>query len=132
MTDHPRRTVLIAEDEPALAAAIATTVSLEGLETVIASTGEEALSLARQLRPDLVLLDVMLPGMSGIEVCATLKTSPETDQIPVVLVTAKSEREDRALGIAAGASAYVTKPFSPVQLIDLVKKALAQDAEDSH
>ncbi len=129
--DDTEKTVLIAEDDELLAEAIATTVGLEGLETVIASGGREALSLARKLHPDLLLLDVMLPGMSGIEVCATLKTSPETDQIPVVLVTAKSEREDRALGIAAGASAYVTKPFSPVQLIDLVKEALAQDAVDS-
>ncbi len=132
MTDGPGKTVLIAEDETSLAEAIATTVSLEGWETIIASDGAEALSLARELRPDLVLLDVMLPEMSGIEVCATLKTSPETDQIPVILVTAKSGREDRALGMAAGASAYVAKPFSPVQLVDLVKEALAQDQTDAH
>lgn len=130
MTESSPKTVLIAEDEASLAEAIATTVSLEGLDTIIASAGEEALSLARELGPDLVLLDVMLPGMSGIEVCATLKTSLDTRHIPVILVTAKSEREDRALGMAAGADGYVTKPFSPVQLIDLVKEALARDGGD--
>lgn len=129
--DEAKKTVLIAEDEELLAEAIATTVSLEGLETVIASGGKEALALARKLHPDLVLLDVMLPGMSGLEVCATLKTDPQTDEIPVILVTAKSDKEDRAVGMAAGATAYVTKPFSPVQLINLVKKILADDGVDT-
>lgn len=111
-----------------LAEAIAATLDLEGLETVVAHNGKEALSLARKLFPDLVLLDVMMPGKSGIEVCAALKTDAESSKIPVILVTAKSEREDRALGMAAGADAYVTKPFSPVQLIDLVKETLAGES----
>lgn len=132
MVEDTEKTVLIAEDEEMLAEAIATTVSLEGLETVIAPNGKKALSLARKLHPDLVLLDVMLPGISGIEVCATLKTDSETDDIPIILVTAKSEKEDRALGMAAGATAYVTKPFSPVQLIDLVKETLADDTIAPH
>jgi signal transduction histidine kinase len=101
------------------------------LETVIAHGGGEALSLARKLHPDVVLLDVALPGITGIEVCARLKTDPETCDIPVILVTARSEKQDRAVGMAAGAMAYVTKPFSPVQLINLVEEALADGAVDS-
>jgi signal transduction histidine kinase len=117
--------VLIVEDEKLLAKAIAATLDLEGLRTIVAHDGDEALGLARTLRPNLVLLDVMLPGRSGVEVCATLKTDPETSSIPVILLTAKVEKDDRALGLAAGADAYVTKPFSPVQLIDMVKKILS-------
>ncbi len=122
--DSGKQTVLIAEDDPLLAEAIAATLDLEGLETVVTHNGREALSLARKLLPDLVLLDVMMPGRSGIEVCAALKTAPGSSEIPVILVTAKSEKEDQAIGLAAGADAYVTKPFSPVQLIDLVKETL--------
>jgi signal transduction histidine kinase len=130
MTDN-KKTVLIVEDEPLLAQAISATVALEGMETIIVHNGKEALSLARQLRPDLVLLDVMLPGITGIEVCARLHTAPETCDIPVILVTAKAREEDRAVGMAAGATAYVTKPFSPVQLIDLVRETLASGAVDT-
>jgi signal transduction histidine kinase len=123
-----KQTVLIAEDDPLLAEAIAATLDLEGLETVVTHNGREALSLARKLLPDLVLLDVMMPGRSGIEVCAALKTQSESAEIPVILVTAKSGKEDQAVGLAAGANAYVTKPFSPVQLIDLVKETLAGES----
>lgn len=125
---HNHRTVLIAEDDALLAEAIAATLDLEGLETVVTHNGKEALSLARKLLPDLVLLDVMMPGRSGIEVCAALKTDSRSSEIPVILVTAKSGKKDRALGLAAGAHAYVTKPFSPVQLIDLVKETLAGES----
>lgn len=128
-TENPesgdKQTVLIAEDEPLLAQAIAATLDLEGLETVVSQDGQDALSLARGLLPDLILLDVMMPGMSGIEVCEALKSEPKSSSIPIILVTARSEREDRERGLAAGADAYVTKPFSPVELIDLVKETLA-------
>jgi signal transduction histidine kinase len=120
-----KQTVLIVEDEELLAEAIAATLDLEGLQTVVVHNGEQALTLARTLQPDLILLDVMLPGRSGIEVCATLKTNPETSSVPVILVTARGEKNDRAVGLAAGADAYVAKPFSPVRLIDMVKEVLA-------
>jgi signal transduction histidine kinase len=123
--EEARRQVLIVEDEEVLAKAIAATLDLEGLQTTVAHDGDQALTLAQAVRPDLILLDVMLPGRTGIEVCATLKTEPDTSSIPVILLTAKGEKDDRALGLAAGADAYVVKPFSPVKLIDMVKKALA-------
>jgi signal transduction histidine kinase len=120
-----KRTVLIADDDEALADAIAATLDLEGLHTVTAHDGEKALALARALQPDLILLDVMMPGRSGIEVCATLKTDPMTSSIPVIFITAKSANTDRMVGIAAGADDYLTKPFSPTELIAIVNGALA-------
>jgi signal transduction histidine kinase len=125
--NEQRQKVLIVEDEKLLAKAIAATLDMEGLRTIVAHDGDEALEFARTLHPDLVLLDVMLPGRSGVEVCATLKTDPETSSIPVILLTAKGGKDDRALGLAAGADAYVIKPFSPVQLIDMVRETLAGD-----
>ena len=81
--NDPRQTVLIVEDKALLAAAMAATLDLEGLRPVVANDGDQALSFAHSMHPDLILLDVMLPSRSGIEVCATLKTNPETMSIPV-------------------------------------------------
>ncbi|RLD00250.1 MAG: hypothetical protein DRI77_00925 [Chloroflexi bacterium] len=120
-----KQTVLIVDDDESLARAIEITLDLGGLQTVVAHDGDKALALARSLKPDLVILDVMLPGKSGIEVCATLKASPMTGSIPIILVSAKTEQVDRAVGLAAGASEYLTKPFVPTELIALVDQALA-------
>jgi len=98
---------------------------MEGLHTVVAYDGDRALALAHELQPDLILLDVMMPGKSGIEVCATLKTDPITSSIPVIFITAKAEESDRLVGVAAGADEYLTKPFSPTEVIALVNEALA-------
>jgi signal transduction histidine kinase len=120
-----RQTIVIAEDERPLAEAISVMLDEEGLETVVAHDGEHALELARSLRPALILLDVMMPGRSGIEVCATLKTDALTAPIPVVLITGRAEEADRLVGMAAGADEYLTKPFSPTELILLVNQLLA-------
>jgi len=122
---YSKRTVLIADDEKALAEAIAVTLDMKGLKTVVAYDGERALALARALQPDLILLDVAMPGRTGIEVCATLKTDPATASIPVILLTARAEKTDRMVGIAAGADEYLTKPFSPTELIALVDEVFA-------
>ena len=103
-----KQTVLIADDEEALATAIAATLDLEGLQAVVTHNGEQALVLARALHPDLILLDIMMPGRSGIEVCATLKTDPTTASIPVIFITARAEDADRMVGIAAGAGVTLT------------------------
>ncbi|MBN1810403.1 MAG: hybrid sensor histidine kinase/response regulator [Anaerolineae bacterium] len=124
MPKNAELTILIADDERALASAIAAMLNHEGLETVVAYDGEEALRQARELIPDLILLDVMMPRLSGIEVCATLKTNPETVSIPIILITAKAEKADRLIGLAAGADDYLTKPFSPTELIALVDEVL--------
>jgi signal transduction histidine kinase len=124
LEQESKHIVLIVDDEKALAQAIAATLDLEGLETVLAYDGNQALELTHKLRPDLILLDVMLPGMSGFEVCATLKKEPATRSIPIIILTAKADLSSRMAGISAGADEYLTKPFSPTQLIDLINKAL--------
>lgn len=124
-TQDVKRTVLIADDDAALAQAIAATLDLEGLKTVVAYDGTQTLALARTLRPDLILLDIMMPGRSGIEVCATLKTDPATASIPIIFVTAKAGKSDKMVGLAAGADGYLTKPFSPTELLSLVRDILA-------
>jgi len=126
-----KRKILIVEDEVALAQAIEATLDIKGLQTIVAYDGDQALELINDQRPDLILLDVMMPGKSGIEICATLKTDPETASIPVVLVTAKAEDVDRAIGLAAGAERYLTKPFSPTELIALVDETLSGELAES-
>jgi DNA-binding response OmpR family regulator len=120
-----KRTVLIADDDRPLAEAIAATLDREGLQTVVTHDGERALALSRALQPDLVLLDIVMPGKSGIEVCAALKMDPMTASIPVILITARADETDRMVGIAAGADECLTKPFSPTKLIALVNDVLA-------
>jgi two-component system sensor histidine kinase/response regulator len=121
----PKRTILVADDEKHIAEAIAITLDQEGLETTVTHDGDQALAMAYVLQPDLILLDVMMPGRSGVEVCATLKSDPSTASIPVVLITAKTQPQDRIAGFAAGADEYLTKPFSPTELIALVSRLLA-------
>src|SRR5947207_2297052 len=94
------------------------------METSIAPDGETALRLAAQRAPDLVLLDLMLPGVSGTEVCRQLKRSPKTARVPVIMLTAKGEELDRVVGFELGADDYVTKPFSPRELMLRVQAVL--------
>ncbi len=117
-------TVLIAEDEPALARVLATTLESEGLRAIAVHDGENALALARGLHPDVLISDVIMPGKTGIEICRALKADPATATIPVILLTAKTQLEDRQAGFAAGATEYLTKPFSPIELITLIHKVL--------
>ena len=130
--EQSRRSVLIVEDDGVMAQAIAATLDQEGLQTVIAHDGERALELAAESQPDLVLLDVQLPKQTGIEVCATLKTDPVTGHIPVIMLTGKTERADRAAGLEAGADDYLTKPFSPTELIALVGEVLSGHSLEPH
>ena len=116
--------VLICDDEPDLAALVELNLKDAGFAVEVAHTGEAALELARLHRPDLVLLDVMLPDVSGAEVCRRLKKDPATAQVPVMLLTARSEEPDRVSGFEAGADDYVTKPFSVRELVLRVKAVL--------
>jgi signal transduction histidine kinase len=123
-SDHFERTVLIAEDEHALAKVIAATLDSEGLHPIVVHDGDHALALARGLHPDVLISDVMMPGLTGIEMCRALKSDPATASIPVILLTAKAQLEDRYEGLTAGAMEYLTKPFSPIELITLINKIL--------
>jgi DNA-binding response OmpR family regulator len=117
-------TLLIAEDDPLLMPLLKATFRTSGLRVLTATTGTQALDLARAERPDLALLDVGLPEMNGYEVCRALKTGPETSLIRVVMLTARAGLADQRLAAEAGADAYLTKPFSPASLLDAVRSRL--------
>jgi len=117
-------TVLIIEDETDLAELVAFNLEKEGYRPVIAANALSALEAIRDTPPDLILLDLMLPGMSGMEICKLLKGKDKTSQIPVIMVTAKGEEIDRVVGFEVGADDYVTKPFSPRELLLRVKAVL--------
>jgi two-component system phosphate regulon response regulator PhoB len=116
--------VLIVDDEADLASLVEFNLQQAGLETSVALTGEQALSLARQRVPDVVLLDLMLPDISGKEVCRRLRAEPKTRAVPIVMLTARGEELDRVEGFEVGADDYVTKPFSPRELVLRIKAIL--------
>ena len=117
-------TLLIAEDDPLLIPLLKATFRNSGLRVITAGTGTQALDLARTERPDLVLLDVGLPEMNGYEVCRAIKTDPQTAVIRVVMLTARAGAADQRLAAEAGADTYLTKPFSPTGLLDVVRSVL--------
>jgi len=116
--------VLIVEDERDLSRVVAYNFQKEGFDVVVAFTGEQALRAVKEERFDLVLLDLMLPDISGTEVCKKLKSNPQTATIPVVMVTAKGEEIDRIVGFELGADDYVVKPFSVRELVLRVRSIL--------
>ncbi len=118
MVASSRRRVLLADDDPGLRRLIGATLGNQDFDLLQATDGEEALQIARQQRPELVLLDVNMPKLDGFEVCRHLKSEPETASIKVVMLTARGADTDRARGREAGADDYFIKPFSPVQLLN--------------
>ena len=118
------KTVLIIEDEKDLAELVAFNLEKEGYRPLIAYDGISGLESARTGSPDLILLDLMLPGMSGTEVCKALKGNPRTQLIPTILLTAKGEEIDRVVGFEIGADDYVVKPFSTRELLLRIKAVL--------
>lgn len=122
------QTILIIEDEKDLAELLAFNLEKEGYRTFIAPDGIEGLEAANRVLPDLVLLDLMLPGMLGTEVCKSLKKSDATSRIPVIMLTAKGEEIDKVVGFEVGAEDYVLKPFSTRELLLRVKAVLRRTA----
>ena len=116
--------ILIADDEASLRFLIHETIADPALQVLEAQDGLEALQIARSQHPKMVLLDVAMPGLSGVEVCQQLKADPATRDIQVVMVTAFSQTKDREKALAAGADYFIIKPFSPTQLFELVDKIL--------
>lgn len=114
--------ILIADDEPNIVELVRVTLEDQRVRVVAAADGLSALDLATRLRPDIVLLDVGLPDISGLEVCRRLRRDPDTAVLPVVMLTAAAQRDDVARGLAAGATLYLTKPFSPVRLLSVVEQ----------
>ena len=119
-----RATMLLVEDDAALAELLVFHFEREGFQVAHTADGDEALLLARERTPDLVLLDWMVEGLSGIEVCRRLRRLPETANVPIIMLTARGEEEDRVRGLQTGADDYVTKPFSPRELVARVQAVL--------
>src|SRR5207245_1851926 len=126
--------VLLVEDEQDVAQLIRYNLTKEGYDVVISGNGNDALRLAREHRPDVILLDIMVPQLNGWEVCRRLKKDPELSVIPVIMVTGRVEEGDKVLGFEVGADDYVTKPFSPRELIAriraVVRRGRQGDAKD--
>ena len=113
--------ILVAEDDRDIADLIAHYIQRSGWTAHIFATGDEALASARKQPFDLVILDVMLPGMSGLEVCRALRADPATNAIPIIMVTARAEETDRIIGLDIGADDYIAKPFSPNELVARIR-----------
>ena len=120
----PNARMLLVEDDAALAELLIWHFSREDFDVQHTIDGEEALLLARETPPDIVLLDWMVEGLSGIEVCRRLRRAPETANVPIIMLTARGEEEDRVRGLETGADDYVTKPFSPRELVARVGAVL--------
>jgi two-component system phosphate regulon response regulator PhoB len=120
--------ILVVEDEPAIQELIASNIELAGYMPVRAYSAESALSIIKDSLPDLVLLDWMLPGVSGIELARRLRGDQRTRLLPIIMLTARSEERDKLTGLEIGADDYVTKPFSPRELIARIKAVLRRRA----
>ena len=116
--------VLIVEDEAALIELLTYNLEKAGFRTAVARDGEEAIMAVAEAKPDLVLLDWMLPYVSGIEICRRIRRNPLTSDLPVILLTARGEEGDRIRGLESGADDYVVKPFSPSELIARVRAVM--------
>jgi len=109
--------ILIVEDEPAQVEVLSYNLKQEGFHIVVATTGERALLLVEEIEPDLVILDWMLPEVSGIEVCRRLRARPRSPRVPIIMLTARGEEGDRVRGLETGADDYVVKPYSPTEVV---------------
>ena len=119
-------TILIVDDEPNIVIPLQFLMEQNGHNTLVAQSGEEALEIISKEKPDLVLLDIMLPGIDGFEVCEIIRLNPEWRNTRIIFLTAKGRDVDIAKGMVLGADEYITKPFSNQQIIDAVKKLLEE------
>ena len=121
-----KKKILVVDDEKELTALVSLHMKMAGFEVLTANNGEKALDLSREEKPDLIILDLMLPKIDGWQVCERLQQDIATQDIPVIMLTARAETEDKLKGFEAGADDYVTKPFSPRELVARVKRVLAR------
>jgi two-component system alkaline phosphatase synthesis response regulator PhoP len=121
--------ILIVEDEKDIVKMLEYNLKKEGFRTISAQDGEDALEYAAREHPDLIILDLLLPGMDGLEVCKEFKKETKTASIPIIMLTAKVQESDRVVGLELGADDYVTKPFSPRELIARIKAVLRRVKE---
>jgi len=116
--------ILIIEDDPAISRLVDYSLRHEGHEVITAANGLEGIRKARKEAPDLVILDVMLPGMDGFEICHRLRSEPDTAQLPILMFSAKAQEIDKHTGLNVGADDYLPKPASPAEIVDRVAKLL--------
>jgi two-component system alkaline phosphatase synthesis response regulator PhoP len=124
-----RETILIVEDEKDIVRMLEYNLGKEGFRVSSVHTGEAAIASAHKQHPDLIILDLMLPGMDGLDVCREIKKESKTASIPVIMLTAKSQESDKIVGLEMGADDYVTKPFSPLELIARIRAVLRRTRE---
>jgi DNA-binding response OmpR family regulator len=117
-------TILVVDDDPVILQLLQVNFEMEGFTVITAADGQQGVDRTRADRPDVVVSDVMMPRMSGIELVAELKGDPATSGIPILLLTAKAQQTDIGAGMDAGADDYVTKPFEPLDLVDRVNRLL--------
>ena len=124
-----KETILVVEDEEDIRELLKYNLEKEGYQIFGAATGEEALQAVRRRLPDLILLDLMLPGIDGLEVCRRIKSDPQARHLPIIMLTAKGEETDIVTGLELGADDYVTKPFSPRVLVARLRAALRRRSQ---
>lgn len=122
----PAPTVLVVEDDPVILRLLEVNFDLEGFSVLLAHDGEEGIDVARAERPDIVVSDIMMPKVSGIELVQALKADEATAAIPIILLSAKAQTSDLKHGMDAGADDYITKPFEPLDLVDRVNALLSR------
>jgi two-component system alkaline phosphatase synthesis response regulator PhoP len=118
--------ILVVDDEIYIVHILDFSLGMEGYEVVTALDGEQALEKLKMEKPDLIVLDIMMPKLDGYEVCKAIKSDPETRQIPVILLSAKGRNVDQKMGFDVGADDYITKPFSPRKLVERINQLLGQ------
>jgi len=124
MASMHKGTILVIDDEPDLVELVEFNLKKDGYEVIVAKNGQSGLEIAQKHVPDLIVLDLMMPGIDGLEVCRQLRGDSRTKQIPMIMLTAKSAEADRIVGLELGADDYVTKPFSPRELVARVRALL--------
>ena len=123
--------ILVVDDEVYIVHILDFSLGMEGYEVVTALDGEEALAKVKSEKPDLIVLDIMMPKLDGYETCRILKSDPEVKHIPVILLSAKGRNVDQQMGFQVGADDYITKPFSPRKLVERIKLILGQPSTQS-
>ena len=119
-------TVLVIDDDPVILELLRVNFEIEGFDVVCARDGDEGLAMARELHPDVVISDIMMPRRDGLQLLSDLKADPRTEDLPVILLSAKAQKSEVQHGLDMGADDYITKPFDPIQLIDRLNAVMGK------